>query len=133
MIIDTNILLRLILDDDPDLTRQAREIYKNATHESLEVLSMSIAEIVYILRSLGYERVGISNAIIVLMYTDAFLFDRLALEPALNIFAQTKLDFVDCYLVADAISHGKELKTFDKKMRREYDRLKSKKNLGHLL
>ena len=120
--IDTNILLRLILRDDPVLERKARELI-DRKKALFYVPDMAIAEAVYVLqkKQFGLPREAIAQ------YLSAVLAEpRLDYDHPLfnNVFAayvmHPKLSFTDCYLAYKAEDFGRTpLYTFDQKLARQ--------------
>jgi len=109
---DANYILRYLLRDDETMYRQAKE-----TIEERECLVPGevIAETVYVLS--GYyntPRSAVAEALGLLIGYDNLTFyePKAVLRDALKIFAETKLDYVDCFLCALGDRHS--VATFDK-------------------
>jgi len=77
-LIDTNVILRFILNDNPEMAKRAAKVIASGAYTKPEV----IAEVVY----------------------------------AIDLFASTSLDFVDCLLAAYHSLNGEIVFTFDKKL-----------------
>jgi predicted nucleic-acid-binding protein len=114
-ILDANVLLRFILQDNVDQANFAEEqIQQNNFLIPIEVIS----EIVYVL-SKAYD---IDNKTIgqlindILNLQNAIIPHKRVIELALQVYAQTKLDFVDCVLVGYAKMEGHKIISFDKKL-----------------
>ena len=111
--IDTNYIIRYLLDDNEEMATIAEEVimYKNI-YISNEVL----AEVVYVLSGVyGYIRAEISSVLLELMSFDNIeTNDKPIVLKALEIYANKKLDFVDCLLCA--YSTIDEILSFDKKL-----------------
>lgn len=115
VILDTNMILRYLLNDNPEMAEYAQNaIQKGNTKVTIEV----IAEVVYVLSGVySVERPDIRNAL------SAFLEEVKATEKqvilcALDVYADHKLDFVDCVLYAYHHIHACDILTFDKKLNR---------------
>jgi predicted nucleic acid-binding protein len=126
MFIDTNVILRYLLDDHQVHSQQARKLIINAKDNSLILTDIVLAEVYYVLcrrKQLNNRQVaGIFND---LMEMPMFGFDHeTRLTRQIEIIAGTTLDFADCYLIARAVYAGEPLKTFDKPMQRAYNRYK---------
>jgi predicted nucleic-acid-binding protein len=121
--IDTNILLRLWLDDDP--AQSARIDLLLAEHGglpgSLLVTDVVLVEAVWTLRS-AFEQDKHAQLIAVrsLLEETAFAFeDREAVADALSLFDAGSCGFADCLVVAKHARHGCDFTaTFDRGMRR---------------
>jgi predicted nucleic-acid-binding protein len=116
-IVDANIILRCLLNDNKELAEKAREIIKfNIVEIPIEVLS----EVVYVLsKTYMIDRkeikVEIKNFFDNIICT---IPHRNAVFNGLEIFAETKLDFVDCILIGYKNFENAEVFTFDKKLKK---------------
>jgi predicted nucleic-acid-binding protein len=113
--VDTNIVLRYVLDDHTELSPKAKEIIDNHIVEvSVEIL----CEVVYVLN--GYYEVDRPTISINLKEffekTSCILPHREAILKGLEYFGQTSFDFVDCILAGYAELEGDVIATFDKKL-----------------
>lgn len=111
--VDTNILLRFIIDDNKELADIAENILKS---DECHLLPEVIPEIIYVLRSVyKYRREDIAQAIQRLLPL-VVVKEQLLTNLALTYFAQFKLDYVDCILLARNKLYGREVATFDKEL-----------------
>lgn len=114
--VDTNILLRFILDDNKELADIAENILKS---DECHLLPEVIPEIIYVLRSVyKYRREDIVEAIQRLLPL-VVVKEQLLTSLALTYFAQFKLDYVDCILLARNKLYGREVATFDKELEKK--------------
>jgi predicted nucleic-acid-binding protein len=121
--LDTNVFLRLILDDDSEYSARAEKMLERESVQYL-IFDQVIIEMVYILeRQKNYRREFIGDVII-------SLFDRHNIEYNGYIFSDVvkmylthpKLSFVDCYLsVLAGQKEAVPLWTFDRKLARQSD------------
>ena len=117
-IVDTNYLLRYILHDDESMFQKACQTIEAGASTRLE----SIPEVIYVLsRSFGVSRVDIAKALMDLLDDVAIAQKELVLD-ALSLFSRTKLDYVDCLLIAEGLSSGTEVISFDRKLINELKR-----------
>jgi predicted nucleic-acid-binding protein len=115
--IDANIILRYVLNDNPELSPKAREIIdKNIVEVPVEVL----CEVIYILT--GHYKVDRQNVGDKLKYffdqTQCVLSNREAILRGLEFFRYKSLDFVDCLLAGYADVNKDEIFTFDDKLQK---------------
>ena len=111
--VDTNILLRFIIDDNKELADIAENILKS---DECHLLPEVIPEIIYVLRSVyKYRREDIAQAIQRLLPL-VVVKEQLLTNLALTYFAQFNLDYVDCILLARNKLYGREVATFDKEL-----------------
>ncbi len=114
--VDTNILLRFIIDDNKELADIAENILKS---DECHLLPEVIPEIIYVLRSVyKYRREDIAQAIQRLLPL-VVVKEQLLTNLALTYFAQFNLDYVDCILLARNKLHGREVATFDKELEKK--------------
>lgn len=113
-LIDTNIILRWLLDDHKELSQRAEKLIEASAASTLLVTDIVVAEIVYVLRSSGRDRQQTSEALYLIGRTEAFKYENE--ELVLNVtslLTSTNLDFADCYLLARARREKLGLETFD--------------------
>ncbi len=121
--IDTNILLRLWLNDDPAQNKRIDTLL--ATHGgmpgSLLVTDVVLAEAVWTLKSaFDQDQHAQSLAVRSLLEETAFVFeDREAVAAALSLFETGSCGFADCLIVAKHAQRGCDFTaTFDRGMRK---------------
>jgi predicted nucleic-acid-binding protein len=121
--IDTNVLLRLWLNDDPAQNKRIDALL--ATHGgmpgSLLVTDVVLAEAVWTLKSaFDQDKHAQSIAVRSLLEETAFAFeDREAVTMALGLFEAGSCGFADCLVVAKHARQGCEFTaTFDRGMRK---------------
>ena len=112
VLIDTNVILRYILNDNEDMAMKAANIIKNGAITLPEVL----AEVVYVLKKV-YEvkKEDIVNTLLDIL-NEVEVEHRETIIKAVQIFSESNLDFVDCILIAYHEVEEIEVFTFDKKL-----------------
>ena len=115
VMLDTNMILRYILDDNKEMADIAEEYVMSY---DVKVTIEVIAEVVYVLRKVySMERQIVSDKIRnfakLVKCTES---DVLVL--AIDTYSDHNLDFVDCVLYAYNKIYGFEIATFDKKLLR---------------
>ena len=119
-IADTNILVRYLTGDDAKAAAKATEIIRNG----VEVIPETIPEVLYVLTSnvlYAIPRLNAAEAVIALL--DDISIDReIIIREALNIYGETRLDYVDCLLIAEGLSADTEIVSFDRKLLNELQR-----------
>ena len=115
--IDTNVILRYLLDDDPLLSTTAKKRLEELEEKQtgIEV----VAECVYVLAGVyQVPRKVISEILTSLFSWDSWkFFRRDALMGAIKLYGTSSIDFVDAYLVSLHRLTGMEILSFDKKVR----------------
>ncbi len=117
--LDTNVLVRLLVDDDAAQCAAAARLVRNASSrgEALFVPITVSLETEWVLRHrYGYDRGRVTRALSDLLSTTELSFEaESALELALLLSEKTQADFSDCLHVALAVRAGERpLWTFDK-------------------
>ena len=120
--VDTNLLLRLFVNDDAAQARKVRALFDGHAEEdgALWVADTVLVELVWAFdRVYGRPRAQIAAALQALTANATVKVESLlALREAAALYAQGPADFADCLLAVKAREAGCEsLRTFDKKMR----------------
>jgi predicted nucleic acid-binding protein len=124
-LLDTNVLLRFLLDDHPELSKAAAGLFQQAADEKclLILTDLGIAEAVWVLTSFyKLERQKVAESLAKLLIKAGVHCPTL--EPVLDALARfkaTNCDFFDCYLAAQAASSGVAIASFDKDFRKFED------------
>ena len=100
--IDTNVLVRHLVQDDPRQSRVATQIItKQCTRESPGCINpIVLCELVWVLESAyGYSKATIINVIDKLLRTSQFrIEDAQSVWISFRMYQQGKVDFADCLL-----------------------------------
>jgi len=121
-LIDTNVVLRHILYDDPAQASAIKPLFDEirSGEKAVLLLESVLAECVYIL--LDYYEVPKTEVVEkltgVLRYPGIVNRDKHDLREALKLFGEHTIDFVDCILVAKARVGELELISFDEKLKK---------------
>ncbi len=122
-VLDTNVLLRHLLGDDPDQSPRAHRLMRQLQEESrrAELQDVVIAETVWVLeKGLGVPRKEIASHLLTLLSLRGLLHRAKEIaRDALECYARTDSDIVDCLLAAQVRERGGEVCTFDN----DFDRL----------
>lgn len=123
MVIDTNVVLRYLLQDNIELSKQATAIIESG--ESVLLDDVVIMECMYVLSGV-YKKTKDQSSTAIMLFSkmqQVTYVSGLAWQY-LDVYSQTNLDLADCYLIALAIKTKQDLKTFDKQMLKIYQQLK---------
>jgi predicted nucleic-acid-binding protein len=119
--VDTNVLLRLILNDDAEQYRRAKELVVRVSHagEKLYIPQIVIQELVWVLlNKLGIPRQDLVVALDGLLAMPVWEIEESGrIARAIQIFEQYPVDFTDACL--GAISHERGIESvlsFDRDM-----------------
>ena len=122
--VDTNIFLRLMINDDPQKADACAAIFRNAIagRENLFTTDMVIAEIVWVLESFyGLDRKDICEKVEKILNTrNLNISNRETILNALIAYKEKNIDYIDAYNACALRDQGiNEVYSFD----RHYDRL----------
>lgn len=115
--IDTNVLIRLLAQDDPVQTRRAEAHLQS--HAPLWISIAVLVEAIYVLTRLyGWKKPALLAMLQSITSSRQFIFqDQAAVISAMNEWILAKAGFVDCLNVALARVHGQDpLATFDREV-----------------
>ena len=116
-LLDTNIIIRYLVADDPTLHAKAKEFFDKVIDGSVKaiILESVIAECVYVLTKIyKVPRDRVAGSLIdILHYKGIANDDRQALIQALALFSEQSLDIVDCILCVKAVIADDQLLSFD--------------------
>ena len=113
IILDTNMILRYLLNDNEEMALEAEHIIKD---QNVQTTIEIIAEVIYVLK--GVYAVGREEIKESLMdFLDEInIVESEVLRLGIETYAKYNLDFPDCILYAYNRVKGYEIKTFDKKL-----------------
>ena len=117
--LDTNVLVRYIMQDDPEQSPKAAELIESLTSENPGFIAMvSVVELYWVLTS-AYELSGqqVAQALDALLRTKQLLVERAdQVMRALRVFGTGRADFADCLIECTASGAGcARTMTFDVK------------------
>ncbi len=113
-IIDTNVIIRFLTDDSPELTSQAEEIIQQAQPGQLLIPDVVIAEIIWVLLSFyKLSKNTIIDKLESMIACDKFDLNRPLLKPALQYYRKYNISFIDAYLLALSQHKEHQLISFD--------------------
>jgi predicted nucleic acid-binding protein len=129
VLLDTNVILRLLRADQPSHHAEARRLFEQAREGKLRLLvpTLVVAEVVFVLQGFyRLDRAEISELLRDLVATpNVVLFEAETVVRATEIFGARRVDFVDAYLAALAEeTRTTRLATFNKRDFRRFPWLK---------
>lgn len=115
MLIDTNIVLRYLLQDHHELSAKATAIILN---KKTICLNAVVYEVIHVLKSVyQMNKDEVADLLFELFKNHVIGSENLAvILKALAIFKEISLDFIDCLLIAEHIINGAPIQSFDKKL-----------------
>lgn len=116
--IDTNVLVRIFLDDDsqPEQVRQARELASQA--QILYVPQVVIIESVWVMtKAYKLEKSEILKVLVKLYTNQTLVLEKPDIfKAALLLYSVSNVGFSDCVILVEARKVGSTLYTFDKRL-----------------
>ena len=111
--IDSNIVLRFLLNDVPQQSNRAKQVLSNPpVYLSDVVVTMYVLE-----KSLDYPRSSVAALIGVLIAVPGLVYSDHLIPDVVKMYERKgSLSFVDCYAAIEARMFGAKLYTFDKKL-----------------
>jgi predicted nucleic-acid-binding protein len=116
-ILDTNIIIRFLIKDNPFQFHKVKELFENSVDNSLQIPDVVLCEVVFALESfyeLGKDE--IYDIMSSLISFRKFKTSKSIFQVALNKYSKFNISFLDAYLSAKSDREEKELITFDKKL-----------------
>lgn len=100
-LVDTNVILRFLLEDHPTQASQAKTWFNQALPKSLVLPDAVLLEIGYVLLSVyQVPKVRVSRLLSSIVADKVFVLDYQLMNLTLSIFAQQTLSLIDAYLLA---------------------------------
>ncbi|MBQ9691166.1 MAG: PIN domain-containing protein [Eggerthellaceae bacterium] len=116
--LDVNAILRFLLRDIEEQAQIVRKHVAEGAETSVEVL----AEVVYVLMGVYKAHRSDISAALVQLCDDIYVHRADEVVLSASIFEETKLDFVDCLIVARKRLSGQDVLTFDKRLIKELNK-----------
>lgn len=119
---DTNVLVRVLVGDDPAQTKKAeRAFLKHATGDGIAISLIVLTEISWVLASAyQWDRATVHDRLSQLVRTRGVVLEDLdVVEVALDDYRAGKAELADYLILAKARGGGAQLLTFDKRLARE--------------
>jgi predicted nucleic-acid-binding protein len=124
-LLDTNVLLRFLLDDHAELSQAAAGLFQQAADGKclLILTDLGVAEAVWVLTSYyKLERQAVAESLAKMIVKAGIQCPtKESVLDALTRFKASKCDFSDCYLAAQASALGVAVASFDKDMKKFED------------
>lgn len=110
--LDTNILLRFLLDDVPEQTAKAKKVI---VETKCYVTDVVMTEVVFVLeRVMGLSRQDIALLTQKFLDLPSIIYNDYFLDQVIDMYkSKPVLSFVDCYAAIEAKAYTNTLLTFD--------------------
>lgn len=112
VILDANAILRYVLKDNKEQAEETAKVVRVGCFTTTEVLAEVVYVLSYVYKMTREDVSWILHCVLIDVQVD----NAKALRYAAGVFNQTKLDFVDCVLIAYNKVFNMEVFSFDKKL-----------------
>lgn len=115
-LIDTNLIIRFLVNDDPQKVSRVENLLKNRKNKNI-LLDTVLAEIIWVLSSY-YElsKKEVVEKTRALIHVDSIECNAFLLNRALTIWEEKNISYIDAYLVAVAELGNMILYTYDQRL-----------------
>jgi len=115
-VLDTNLIIRFLLNDLPEQADKVEKLFSKAKPSSLEIPDIVIAEIIYVLLSYyELDKNSVIDKIDLLIEFEKIKCNKKILKNALEAFKNHSISFVDAYLLAKVTAgENSRVYSFDK-------------------
>ena len=121
---DANCLLRFILNDNQEMADYTENLLNT---QEVFLLHEVLCEMVYVLDSVYKTSRKDINKQLSALLEYVTIEDSDVMKNALQFYADTKLDFVDCILLSYFKTNNIQVATFDKKLKNKMKQFKPRK------
>ena len=113
--LDTNVVLRYLLNDIPEQGFKAKEIITNSASYVTDVVTV---EVIFVLEKvIGMERSDIVKLVKSFLSLPNLIYNDYFLDQSIDLYGANKtLSIVDCYAATEAKVYRNSLVTFDKEL-----------------
>lgn len=113
--LDTNVVLRYLLNDIPEQSFKAKEAITNSASYVTDVVAI---EIIFVLEKvIGMERSDIVKLVKTFLSLPNLTYNDYFLDQAIDLYgAKKSLSVVDCYAATESKLYSNTLITFDKEL-----------------
>lgn len=111
-LVDANVILRYLLNDHQQMSQQAKAVIDSGAYTKPEI----VAEVVYVLKGVYHATRADIRVFIREMLNSVHCTESGAVAHAMDVYADTSLDFVDCLLIAYHVLGKEDVFTFDKNL-----------------
>lgn len=121
-IVDANLILRYLLNDIPTQADITEAYFRQARKGkiSLTIPTVVLNEVVYVLvKAYKLSRIQVVDKLIGILDMDYLdIEERIIIKETLKFYTKPFISFIDAYLFVKSQKTGKELLTFDKRLKR---------------
>lgn len=115
-LIDTNLIIRFLVNDDPQKVSKVEKLLKNKRNKNI-LLDTIVAEIIWVLSSYySIDKTEIVEKIRSLIHVDTVECNTFLLNRALTLWDENNISYIDAYLAAVSELGNIVLYSYDRKL-----------------
>ena len=115
VLIDTNLIIRFLVNDDPVKSNRVKKLLQSSKYINI-LLDTVVAEIIWVLSSYyEIDKVSIIEKIRALIHVDSIQCNKPLLNRSLSIWENNNISFIDSYIVSSAESRNIGIFSYDLK------------------
>ncbi len=116
-LIDTNLIIRFLVNDDPAKVLKVEQLLKDKNNRNI-LLDTIIAEIIWVLTSYyTLDKSDIVEKVRALIHVETIECNAFLISRALSLWEENNISYVDGYLAAVAELGNMDLYSYDQKFR----------------
>jgi predicted nucleic acid-binding protein len=117
-LLDTNIIIRFLVNDDPQKVKRIESLLRNKQNKNI-LPDTIIAEIVWVLNSYyELDKGDIIEEILALTHVETVECNAFLIHRALTIWGENNISYIDAYLAAVAELGNITLYSYDQKFKK---------------
>jgi len=117
-VVDTNVVIRLLVDDHPQLSSKAKELFNSAQNGNTTIYidEVIVAEIIWLMLSFYKKEKQVIISLLEKLLSQKWIVNprKEILQKALAFYASHNVSFVDCWAMMIAKNKKYAFVTFDK-------------------
>ena|SRR3990170_4649245 len=116
-LLDTNLIIRFLVDDDPQKVSRVERLLKNKDNTNI-LLDTIVAEIIWVLSSYySLKKTEVIEKIRALIHVDTIECNAVLINKALSLWEENNISYIDSYLAAVASLGNISLFSYDDKLK----------------
>lgn len=116
-LIDTNLIIRFLVNDNPQKVLKVEKLLKNKKNRNI-LLDTVVAEIIWVLSSYySIKKEDVTKKIKALIHVDSIECNAFLINRALTLWSENNLSYIDAYLAAISELGNIPLYTYDQKFK----------------
>lgn len=115
-LIDTNLIIRFLINDNPQKVSQVEKLLKDKKNINI-LLDTVVAEIIWVLSSYySLKKTGVAEKIRALIHVDTIKCNAFLINRALTLWEENNISYIDSYIAAVSELGNITLYSYDQKL-----------------